>query len=200
MISGIDLSEKNGAPDWDELGHRDVGFAYIKASEALDSADRNYQSNRDQAEKKGILVGAYHWLHPRLHVGQQAEFFLSAAGRMQGMLPPVVCLHTHRAPAEEIEQNIHTFLQILENKSGHKAIIYTSGEYWEKYMPDAGWACDYRLWIDSPGTVWPKQQWPWAGWTFWQTSYKTRLPGVSTQLGLNWFNGSQKELEALVIQ
>ena len=80
MITGIDLSEKNGNPNWEELGYRQVDFAFLKASEALDSADRNFQANRDNAIKKGVLVGAYHWLHPRLHVGQQADFFLSVVG------------------------------------------------------------------------------------------------------------------------
>jgi len=119
---------------------------------------------------------------------------------MKGMLPPVVCLNTHRAKVDEIEKNIETFLSILEKRIGQKVIIYTSRKYWEKYLANASWGCEHWLWIDEPGSKWPQQIWPWAGWTFWQTSYQSRLPGVSTLMGLNWFNGSRQELEAMVIQ
>ena len=170
MLTGIDISEKNGKANWEEFGFGDICFAFIKASEALDSADRSFQTNHEKAMEKGMIVGAYHWLHPRLHVGQQAEYFLDTVKSFSGMLPPVVCLETHRAPIDEMERNVKTFLDLLEENTGQKAIIYTSAEFWKKYLPEADWGCDYVLWLDKPGSNWPSQLWPWAGWTFWQSS------------------------------
>ena len=80
MITGIDLSDSNGSPDWSLFGNGDVNFVYIKATEAIDSVDPEFENNMKKAREYGILAGAYHWLHPRLHVGQQAELFLSTVG------------------------------------------------------------------------------------------------------------------------
>ena len=98
------------------------------------------------------------------------------------------------------EKNVKTYLNIIEQSLGVKPIIYTSEKYWKTYLPKAEWGCDYLLWLDNLGTIWPQQLWPWAGWTFWQYSYQARLPGISTNLGLNYFNGSKKELQQMVIQ
>jgi len=200
MITGIDISDKNGSLIPRKLIGNDIHFAYIKASEALNSADRCYKENISIAKKQGLLVGAYHWLHPRLHVGQQAEFFMEMVGNFSGMLPPVVCLNTHRARIEEIEKNIQTFLKILKSATGVNPVIFTSAQYWENFLPSAGWASEYPLWIDYPGSNWPAQLFPWAGWHFWQKDDRGKMPGVLSEVGLNVFNGSRAELEQMVVR
>jgi GH25 family lysozyme M1 (1,4-beta-N-acetylmuramidase) len=44
--------------------------------------------------------------------------------------------------------------------------------------------CEYPLWIDEPGVIWPAQLFPWAGWVIWQFSYQVKIPGVSETPGL----------------
>ena len=200
MITGIDISEKNGPINLDKGVENDINFAYIKASEALNSADSCFRNNMSEAREKGLLVGAYHWLHPRLHVGQQARFFIDIVGNFIGMLPPVVCLNTHRAPIDQIEMNIKKFIEILEKSTGVKPVIFTSIAYWEKYLSTAEWAGNYPLWLDLPGGNLPPQIFPWAGWTFWQYTYQASLPGVPAAIGLNLFNGNKEELEKMVIE
>lgn len=200
MISGIDLSDKNGSADWTLFGNGDVNFVYIKATEAVDSIDTMYEANMQKAQEYGILTGAYHWLHPRLHVGQQAEIFLNTVGNFKGLLPPAICLETHRTNLNEMDMNVKTFMELIENALGVKPVIYTSESYWKTYLPNSDWGCEYPLWLDKPGSIWPSQMWPWAGWTFWQYSYQARLPGIATNMGLNWFNGSISELKQKVIK
>jgi len=200
MITGIDISEKNGKVHLKDLADGEVKFVYIKASEALDSIDRCYQQNLFEACECGLSVGAYHWLHPRLHVEQQAQLFINTVKNFSGMLPPMVCLQQHRAPIDEIEKNVKTFLRLLEDAVNAKPVIYTNANYWKKYLSHAKWACEYPLWMDYPGSNWPPQIYPWAGWTFWQYSYQSRLPGIPAMLGLNWFNGSVSDLKIMVIK
>ena len=185
MITGIDLSEKNGRVDWSQLGSSGVDFAYLKATEALDIVDSAYRENLKNAKIHGILAGAYHWLHPELHVGQQADLFIQTVRTFTGMLRPVVCLEMYHDSRGETEKNVRAFLALIERKIGIKPAIYTSDTYWKAYMPKADWGCDYPLWLDRPGTIWPPQIWPWAGWTFWQYAYQTSLPGIPANLGLN---------------
>lgn len=200
MITGIDISEKNGSVNLADIDAGDIHFVFIKASEALDSADRCFADNLDNARENEFLTGAYHWLHPRLHAGQQAAFFLETVGDFTHLLPPVVCLEQHRASINEIGKSVKAFLDILEEEVGVKPIIYTSAEYWQKYMENCIWACEYPLWLDMPGSNWPPQLHPWAGWSFWQFAYQARLPGVPALLGLNRFNGTLNELKSMVIQ
>jgi lysozyme len=200
MITGIDISEKNGLLNLDNWVAKDVRFAYIKASEALDSVDRCFKDNLSIAKENGLLTGAYHWLHPRLHVKQQAHFFTEVVGNFVGMLPPVVCLNTHRASLQQIERDVKTFLEILHKYTGSMPVIFTSIDYWDKYLPQAGWASEYPLWIDFPGGSFPPQIYPWAGWTFWQHTYEAKLPGILSDVGINFFNGNIEELKKMVIQ
>ncbi len=200
MISGIDLSEKNGSINWSLIGSGDIYFAYLKATEALDIVDSQFLANMKSAKESGIITGAYHWLHPGLHVGQQLESFVKTVKDFSGLLPPVVCLQTYQTSLIEMEKNIKAFLVLLERKVGVKPVIYTSDIFWTTYLPQSDWGCDYPLWIDKPGMMWPTQLWPWAGWSFWQNSYQTRLPGVPVNLGSNWFNGSVDELKEMIIQ
>jgi len=200
MITGIDISEKNGQVLLDGTIGNDLSFVYIKASEALNSEDRCFHENITAARKNGLLVGAYHWLHPRLHVGQQAKFFMDVVNNFNGMLPPVVCLNTHRDSLNKIGQNVKTFLMILKENVGAAPVIYTSKDYWEKYLADASWASEFPLWLDFPGSNWPPQLFPWAGWTFWQHDYAGKVPGIHAKIGVNLFNGSKYELEEMVIQ
>ena len=200
MVSGIDLSEKNGSIKWPLIGSGDISFAYIKATEALDIIDSQFTANLKSAQELGILVGAYHWLHPGLHVGQQLESFVKTVKDFRGLLPPVVCLETYQTSVGEMEKNIKSFMVLLEKKVGVKPVIYTSDTFWMTYLAQSDWGCDYPLWIDKPGVLWPTQLWPWAGWSFWQHSYQARLPGIPVNLGTNWFNGSMDELKSMVIQ
>ena len=200
MISGIDLSDKNGSADWSLFGNGDVNFVYIKASESIDTVDTLFSTNMAAAHEYGILAGAYHWLYPSLHVGQQAELFIETVGSFKGLLPPVVCLETEHTSISDMEKNVRIYLDLVESASGVKPVIFTSDSYWRKYLPESIWGCEYPLWLDKPGNTWPNQLWPWAGWTFWQYSYQAKLPGISTFMGLNWYNGSLTELKQMVIQ
>jgi lysozyme len=202
MVAGIDLSEKNGKFNWSLIGKgsEDIHFAFIKATEALDIIDSRFNENIKSAQESGILVGAYHWLCPGLHVGQQFELFSSTVKDFRGMLPPVVCLVAYQTPLEEMEINIKSFLILIEKKVGVKPIIFTSDTFWGTYLPKSDWGCNYPLWIDKPGAFWPPQLWPWAGWTFWQNSYQARLPGINANLGINLFNGTIKDLKNMIIQ
>lgn len=200
MITGIDLTEKNGRVDWGTLATSGIKFAYLKASEALEKVDSAYHENLERARDYGILTGAYHWLHSDLHVGQQVELFIHTVKNFKGMLRPAVCLDIHNTVSDDKEKNIRSFLTLLEKKSGIKAVIYTSGEYWKAYLPDAAWGAQYPLWIDNPGATWPPQVWPWAGWTFWQYAYQANHPGMPVSPGLSRYNGSIWELEAMLVR
>jgi len=200
MITGIDLSEKNGAIDWNLFVNANVQFVYLKASEGLNSVDTAYESSLKKAREYGIPAGAYHRLAPHLHIGKQAQVFFSAIKNIRGLLPPAIVLTASNVSPKETERNVKRFLEVVRDGLGVTPILYTSEEYWKTNLPSAEWGCQYHLWVDKPGNYWPKQIWPWAGWTFWQYAYQSYLPGIPTCAGMNMFNGTQADLRELVIQ
>ena len=124
MISGIDLSESNGQINWDLISSEDVNFLFLRATEGLDTVDSRFRENITRAQEKRILVGAYHWLLPELHVGQQADLFVSTVKDFHCQLPPVVGIKLNIENKEDLSKNVQTFLRLLEQKLHMKPIIY----------------------------------------------------------------------------
>jgi lysozyme len=198
MVNGFDFSEKNGNVDWQKISNPLQSFAYMKASEGLFTADKTFPSNRTRAKEHGLLVGAYHWLNPKLNCKQQAEKFATILGSTSGELPPAVCLELYRTAASEMDKNVYIFVDTLISLIGRKIVVYTSSTYWKSYLAKSVWASRCLLWIDLPGLLFPTQIYPWASWTFWQTAFNVTLPGINGNVGVNLFNGSVKELYQLV--
>ena len=93
------------------------------------------------------------------------------------------------------------FLELLEDGGGCKADhlhfrFILENQFAQRRIGAANMVCG---WI-SPAAPGPVSYGPGQGWTFWQYSYQARLPGISTNLGFNWFNGSITELKQMVIQ
>jgi len=201
MIIGIDLSENNGEIKWGEFHASQIKFAFIKATESIEIIDQKFENIRKGFQEKKILVGAYHWLNPSLHVGRQVENYLKAVGNFSGLLPPVVCVQNYQGDdKEDMDKSVQSFLVLIERAVGVKPIVYTSKKFWENNFPVSIWGCDYRLWLDWPQAVWPDQLWPWAGWTFWQYDFRKNIPGILTKVGLNYFNGDYSELKQMVVR
>ena len=198
MISGFDFSEKNGLIAWEKIPNASQRFVYLKASQGLFMADKAFAANRKNARLNGWQVGAYHWLDPRLNCRMQAEKFAQTIGNASGELPPAVCLELYRAPAKEMDANVRSFIDTLVCLISRKVVIYTSPAYWKTNLQKSEWAGQCLLWIDQPGAFFPGQLYPWCGWSFWQSSFKTVIPGVAGQVGVNWFNGNENELQELV--
>jgi len=197
MICGLDLSEKNGTINWEKIPISSLKFVYLKASEGLFQIDEAFSVNRTNARQHGWLTGAYHWLDPRLNCQLQAQKFAQLIGNTTGELPPAVCLELYRANSSEMERNVRSFIDTLTRLIGRRLAIYTAASFWKTYLPKAEWGNQCLLWIDQPGTLFPGQLYPWSGWSFWQTSFKSICPGVVGNVGLNFFNGNENDIRRL---
>lgn len=199
MISGIDISDKNGIVNWQYSKANSVQFVYMKASESITKIDAVFINNAAKAKESGILVGAYHWFHPHYNLNQQIEIFSKQTGPLRGWLRPVIFLDKNVTSTTNMERYLKQFLQGYTQKTGVKPIISTLDTFWKTYYAKAEWACEYQLWIRSTGFAWPRALYPWAGWSFWQHFRTARMAGMNNNdVGLNWFNGDLNELKSLV--
>ena len=201
-IHGIDISHYQGTIDWDAL--RDgmiegcpLRFVVIKATEGSSRLDRNFKDNFAQAREYGYIRGAYHFWSNRSSAKAQAYFFLDKVRLRDGDLPPV--LDVEYAPVDksidEFQQDILTWLHVVEDKYHVKPIIYTYYKFKEKYL-GAPVFDDYPYWIAHYYV--DKVEYKGA-WKFWQHTDAGKLPGIKGDVDFNIYNGSYYDLKKLTI-
>jgi GH25 family lysozyme M1 (1,4-beta-N-acetylmuramidase) len=190
---------------------------FTKATQGTGFVDSKFSTHWAGAKKAGLLRGAYHYLTVGQDPIRQADLFLSTLGNDPGELPPVLDLegkYNETATNKQILGAAKTWLDHVEQSSGHKAIIYSAYYFLRDRvsMPNVGgapsWAKNYPLWIaqylNHPATEndLPLQPKGWQDWKFWQHSEKGMLDGITgdnnipTAVDLNYFRGSADELYA----
>ena len=203
MIPGIDVSHWQNDIDWREVRRSGVRFAFIKATEFPDRkislfTDNKMAQNIKGATENGILWGAYHFFRTHIDPLTQAEAFCDTVGDFN-CLPPVIDLEAAGSKGERLNHKVSQFLLEVKKITGRTPLIYTSGGFWRSYMANerrshTDWARKYPLWIAHHTQQWPAPLYPWAGWEFWQYSDSGKLPGINTNVDLNWYNGSFDDL------
>ncbi len=199
-VKGVDVSHYQGEIDWDILSGKGIDFAFIKATEGSSYVDPTYDYNSCEAAKTGLKIGAYHFFSFDSAGATQAENFISAVGKGDGMLPPTVDLEPYGSyrralpPKETVRPELDSLLVALEKYYGKKPIIYTTQRAYKKYL--TGGYEEYDIWIRGVLTA-PKLS-DSREWTFWQYSDKGRLQGYSGEerfIDLNVFRGTREEFE-----
>ena len=171
-------------------------FAFIKATEGTDKLDPDFEKNWSDAKSANIIRGAYHFFRPNQEAAAQATHFIQHVRLEAGDLPPVLDIENvvgAKVPAD-LALRIRIWLELIEQMTGRKSIIYTSPNFWNEHLTDE--FGEYPLWlanyeIPSP-TVIPKG---WKTWTFWQYSEQATVVGIDGKVDTTLFNGSWDELE-----
>lgn len=197
-VSGIDVSHYQGEISWPEVVGSGVAFVYIKATQGLTGVDSQFQANWNGARGAGLLRGAYHFYQPGDDPEQQADHFLNTVPLGEGDLPPALDVEiSNGQSAATIIQGIETWLKKVQQSTGQTPVLYTDPSFWATLNTSQLGA--YSLWIAEYGNLAaPKVPAGWKTWTFWQHSETGTIPGVSTSVDLDVFQGSLEELRGLV--
>ena len=70
---GVDVSAYQADIDMNRLKEQNIKFIYIKATEGSNHQDRRFAENWENAEKAGLLSGAYHFFSYDSEGKTQAE-------------------------------------------------------------------------------------------------------------------------------
>lgn len=201
-IHGVDISHYQGEIDWDKL--RDamiegypLRFIMIKATEGSTKLDDKFVDNFYQARENGYIRGAYHFWSNKSSARSQAYHFLDKVHLQEGDLPPV--LDVEHKPTdksvEEFQQDILTWLHIVEDKYHVKPILYTYYKFKEQYLSTPVFE-DYPYWIAHYYV--DKIEYK-GNWKFWQHTDVGKLPGIKGYVDFNIYNGSYYDLKKLTI-
>jgi lysozyme len=199
-VVGVDVSNYQGEIDWPALAASGVAFAYIKATEGATFRDKRFAENWSAAYRAGIPRGGYHFFTLCRSGAEQARNFIETVPTDPSALPPVVdAEHMGPCPGAPTPDNhiviamLKEFIATFESHYGRRPLVYTTLDF-ETAMLDGALAGE-RFWLRSlviPPTFRSSE------WLIWQFHNRGRRPGVTGDLDLNVFRGTQAEFDRFV--
>lgn len=203
VVQGVDVAghqRPGGEPiDWRSVaGPGGQQFAFVKATEGNGWKNEFYDEDANAAAAAGLKVGAYHYARPAEDPIAQAKHFADVISKGPALsLPPVLDLEVDEGLSPTaLAAWTGTFLTELERSTGTKPMIYTYRYFWYERMNDTSAFTGYPLWLAAYQNQAPRPVGGWDKISFWQRSDTGRVPGVSTPVDLNVFNGSGSDLDA----
>jgi lysozyme len=189
---GLDVSHWNGSVDWIQVVSGGYKFLFAKATEGTTLTDPTYSINRAGTTGLGLRFGAYHFARPAgsgtagvvANAIAQADYFVTVAQPAAGDLPPVLDLETKGTLSPtSLVQWTQAWLAEVQARTGVSGLIYASPSFWKTALGDtsAFAGSGFRLWIahwtkNAAPTV-PASNWGGLGWTFWQWTDCSQIPG-----------------------
>lgn len=218
-LTGVDVSRwdhPNGAAiNWTKVKSSGRSFAIVKATQSTTYTNPYFASDYAQAKAAGLVVGAYHFAHPRLPVSTAADdarHYLRTVGSFKGsgLLPPVLdlecdgsgtsCYNGSRLSVSQLQQWTKTWLDTAKAMTGRVPIIYTYDSFWRNAMGDTRSFTSYPLWYARYTSTTPTAATlpgGWSRWTMWQYTSGGTTSGIPDTGDVNRFNGDAASLNAL---
>jgi lysozyme len=203
-VWGLDVSHYQGAVNWASVAKGGYRFAFLKATEGVSWTDPEFGTNWAGAKAAGLVRGAYHFYDPGSDPQQQAEHFLNTVWPGEGPpalgpgdLPPALDIETAGGQsAEEVVQGIQKWLSLVRERTQRIPILYTSYRFWDGLGTSQFGS--YPLWVAEYGVASPSPL-PagWQQWRFWQLSQTGTITGISGDVDLDVFQGTQEELQQM---
>jgi len=177
-VQGIVVSERNGSPQWAELGATGVDFAYLTAVEGARGRDSQFQANLAAVQEAGIRFGALHHFDICRLASDQATMFLTSVPRSDRALPPAVQLDFSetckgRPNRALILSELATFLNQIEAHSGTPAILLLTKEFEKEYQVSK--SINRTVWLEGDWLLPDYSARPWVMWT---ANAQRRVSGI----------------------
>ena len=229
---GIDVSSFQGSSDnpptnviWKSVKSAGISFAWAKATEGTDYVDANLVYNMTNAKSAGVLIGAYHFCHPELHLGTagadlEAGYFWNqvksyVTGGNVYLMPmldfEVALTNTPPYTQATLSDWVNEWCQDIVNFGASngvtvKPVVYTYTSYAAGTSGNGpgvnSTVTNWPLWMASSGsnpqTGAPSSTTPWPSWTIWQYGQGT-VSGVEGAVDEDVINGTSNVLATLVI-
>ena len=213
-VEGIDVSDGQGAIDWNAVKAAGVDFALVKATQGTYDTQSTFAANWAGARAAGVIRGAYHFFDPTEDGAAQAQHFLAVVGAVgAGDLPAMLdiecptgradttCLGTgtsDAASAADIAARMWDFIDAVEQATGKKPLVYTYGSYFASNGVDTTGLDAYPLCIADPvaGSCFDVPP-PWSSALLWQYSFTGDVPGISDAVDRDRFLGTLSDLQEL---
>jgi lysozyme len=220
LFFGTDVSHYDGVIDWSKARQQEIRFAYVKATQGVQSTDNTFARNWADLgkvwdnDKTRIYRGAYHFLSAQGDAKAQAQHFLSKLGSVLPTdLPPSVDVEWDAPPGStdldaadrwrslpptEIVAKVQTWLEVVEKATGKIGVIYTQPGWWQNRVGMTDKLAKYQIWVADYTTKSQLSEVPRKvpGYitNIWQFSEHGRAKtGFPTKIDVSIFRGGQQE-------
>lgn len=177
-----------------------VSFCYIKSTEGVSVRNPFFMTDYQQARRRNIPVGAYHFFSTKRTGSAQAQYFINSTLFRHGDLPPVLDVEPSAGQiakmggADALFRNVRAWLQAVERRTGVKPILYVNQKFVNNYLvqaPDI--KRDYQVWIARYGEYKPDVKL-----AIWQLCPDGRVTGIRGEVDINVFNGYRSQFEEFI--
>lgn len=197
---GIDVSHWQGVIHWQQVRADGHVFAFIKASEGKSVKDKKFIANVQGATMVGLLVGAYHFSRAASpeEVKAEVDHFLAVIAPVADSmkLPLVLDIETNEAGSRtNTVKTVRAWVDYYKQRTGTFPMIYTFPNFMDTSL-DASFG-DVKLWYayyNQDGS--PIDRGGWKEWEFLQYSSTGKVKGISGNVDMNEYKGSEAKLRA----
>lgn len=198
VTRGIDVSKWQGTINWDQVSGSGVRFAFIRVSDGARYRDSFFSRNWTEARRVGIHRGAYQFFRPAQSVRDQANLMIEALRADGGELAPVIDVEsTDGRSRTQVQAAVREWIDLVSAATGRTPIIYTGPYFWRDSVGNPDMSGN-PLWIAHYGPRCPLiSEDVWSRWSFWQYTDRGRVPGISGNVDMNYFNGTLADLEGM---
>lgn len=195
---GVDVSHYQNRINWHQVAASGKKFAFCKATGGITFTDPQFQNNWQQIKGAGMTRGAYHFFDPDDDAQKQADHFIATVTLESGDLPPVLDIEVEQgqSPAE-IDEEITVWLKAIEAHYHVKPIIYSDYSFLKRDLPEG--FCDYPLWLAEYTSKTPGGVACWDKWDFWQYSAEGKVDGISGNVDVDKYSGTDIEWKSLLV-
>lgn len=185
-LQGIDVSHYQGLINWQQVARcGEISYVYIKATEGEKLVDNTFRQNLQGARKVGLHVGAYHFYRPNVNIQLQfLNFSQNVNLREMDLIPIIDIEHRGKESLAVFRSKLKQFLDKVERHYGVRPILYTSRDFYNKYL--AGPFTNYKYMIARYHTEVP-QLCDNAPFVMWQYSATGTLPGINHHVDRSCF-------------
>ena len=198
---GIDISRYQTDIEWDKVkvltdAHgrttnsvnlakdiRNISYVFIKATEGTSLRDRHFKKHWNDAGRRGVRRGAYHFFRSSKDAENQARHFIRTVGDLSADdLPPVLDIETiHKGCSyKTLNDKALIWLETVEKHYRRKPIVYSSASFINDIL------CkeikeNYPIWVAHYGVPSPRCD----RWHIWQFADDAVVYGVDGYVDLN---------------
>jgi lysozyme len=164
--NGIDVSEWQGAVNFQKAKNNGADFSFIRAQFGLNQ-DNRFIANWNNAKDAGLLRGAYMFPITSVSSSLQIIKFAGILDKDPGELPPVLDIEPYQDSIPN-KQTILEYVNFILDEFGVYPIIYTGYYAWrDKVRSTDDIFAKCPLWIANYDVSKPIIPAPLKEWTFW---------------------------------
>lgn len=184
-IKGIDVSQWQGAIDWQAVKNDGIQFAFVRAGHGGHTLDTCFQQNMVNANAAGIPVGVYFYstAQNEAQAVQDAQFVIRS---MKGYLVsyPVVIDLEDSSQAHLSKQQIGRIAKAYCDEiraAGYTPMVYCN-ENWYRNMIDVSMVSDVEMWVARWGNTYSSD----IPRDIWQSCSTGRVAGINGNVDIDF--------------